>query len=98
MSTQNKTLELCSKLQLLDVLVSQPNYNKFLKCETNVANLGKLKSSKKQRQTNKTGEFFCFIETIEIKPIKNSKPTTIPQVSASQQSLTCLDENPTYLN
>lgn len=41
----------------LDVLVSHPNYNKFLKSETNVANLGKVKSSKKQRQTNKTGEY-----------------------------------------
>merc|ERR1711935_708332 len=38
----------------INVLVSQPNYNKFLKCETNVANLGKLNSSKKQRQTDKT--------------------------------------------
>jgi hypothetical protein len=38
----------------INVLVSHPNYNKFLKSETNVANLGKVKSSKKQRQTNKT--------------------------------------------
>jgi hypothetical protein len=46
----------------VNVLRILPNYNKFLKSETNVANLGKVKSSKKQRQTNKTGEyFFCCL-------------------------------------
>jgi len=53
-STNASRVQRRKNTKKINILVSSPNYNKFLKSETNIATLGKVKSSKKQRQTNKT--------------------------------------------
>lgn len=53
-STNASRVQRRKNTKKINILVSSPNYNKFLKSETNIVTMGKVKSSKKQRQTNKT--------------------------------------------